>query len=133
MTRLKNPAVIALTALIKRHGLSYADLRHEIGSRGHISLILSDKRNLTKSHIKKLSTRFGIPEVVFFDQQAAQLFAGHKIKVPTVDLLNPDVEPDPEKMDALLYDVALKANHKAQKAHNTLMDNLQKAVLEAVA
>lgn len=133
MTKPKDPAIIALKALIKKHELTYADLRQEIGSKGYVSLILSGERNLTKGHIQKLAARFRIPPVVFFDQQAANLYAGRKIKVPVVDLLNPNIEPEPDKMDALLYDVALKATEKAQNAHKTLMDNLRAAVKKAVA
>ena len=133
MTKPKDPAIVALKALIKSRGLTYADLRQEIGSRGYVSLILSGERSLTKGHIQKLTGKFGIPPVVFFDQQAANLFAGRKIKVPVVDLLNPDVEPEPESMDALLYDVALKATKKAQKAHKNLMNSLRAAVQKAVA
>ncbi len=133
MTKPQDPAIVALKALIKSRGLTYADLRQEIGSKGYVSLILSGERSLTKGHIQKLTTRFDIPPVVFFDQQAANLFAGRKIKVPVVDLLNPDVELEPDKMDALLYDVALKATKKAQRAHKTMLDNLRDAVQKAVA
>ncbi len=133
MTKPQDPAIVALKALIKNRGLTYADLRQEIGSKGYVSLILSGERNLTKGHIQKLTARFDIPPVVFFDQQAANFFAGRKIKVPVVDLLNPEVELEPENMDALLYDVALKATKKAQRAHKTMMDNLRDAVQKAVA
>ncbi|HMB16644.1 MAG TPA: helix-turn-helix domain-containing protein [Pelovirga sp.] len=133
MTKLKDPAIVALKALIKSRGLTYADLRQEIGSKGYVSLILSGERSLTKGHIQKLTARFGIPPVVFFDQQAANLFAGRTIKVPVVDLLNPDVELEPDKIDALLYDVALRATKKAQRAQKALMDNLRDAVQKAVA
>jgi transcriptional regulator with XRE-family HTH domain len=133
MAKPKDPTIVALKALIKRHELTYADLREEIGSKSSVSLILSGERNLTKGHIQKLTARFRIPPAVFFDKQAANLFAGRKIKVPVVDLLNPNVEPEPAKMDALLYDVALKATKKAHKAHKALMDNLRDAVQKAVA
>lgn len=133
MAKPEDPAIVALKALIKSRGLTYADLRQEIGTKGYVSLILSGERNLTKGHIQRLTARFRIPPVVFFDQQAANLFAGRKIKVPVVDLLNPNVEPEPDKMDALLYNVALKATRKAQKAHKALMDNLRDAVQKAVA
>lgn len=133
MAQPKDPAIIALTALIKKHGLTYADLHLEIGSKSSVSLILAGKRNLTKGHIQKLTSRFRIPPETFFDRQAAYLFAGRKIKVPVVDLLNPEVEPEADKIDALLYDVALKATEKAQKAHKTLMDALKAAVHKAVA
>ena len=133
MAKPEDPAIVALKALIKSRGLTYADLRQEIGTKGYVSLILSGERNLTKGHIQKLTARFRIPPMVFFDQQAANLFAGRRIKVPVVDLLNPNVEPEPDKMDALLYNVALKATRKAQKAHKALMDNLRDAVQKAVA
>lgn len=133
MAKAKDPTIIALKALIKRDNLTYADLREEIGSKSYVSLIISGKRNLTRGHIQKLTARFRIPPMVFFDMQAANLFAGRKIKVPVVDLLNPNVEPEPAKMDALLYDVALKATKRARKAHKALMDNLRDAMKKAVA
>lgn len=133
MAKAKDPTIIALKALIKRDNLTYADLREEIGSKSYVSLIISGKRNLTRGHIQKLTARFRIPPMVFFDMQAANLFAGRKIKVPVVDLLNPNVEPEPAKMDALLYDVALKATERARKAHKALMDNLRDAMKKAVA
>ncbi len=129
MARPKDPAVIALKALIKKRELTYSDLRQEIGSKGYVSLILSGERNLTKGHIQKLTTRFRVPTEIFFDRQAANLFAGRKIKVPVVDLLNPNIEPEADVMDALLYDVALKATQKAQKAHKALMDSLKVGVI----
>jgi len=133
MAQLKDPSIIALKALIEKRHMTYSDLREEIGTRGHVSLILSGERNLTRGHIQKLTAKFGIPPAVFFDRQAANLYAGRKIKVPVVNLLDPEVEPDTEKMDALLYDVALKATRKAGKAHQGLMDNLRAAVKKAVA
>ena len=133
MTKRKDPAIVALKALIKEKSLTYNDLRNEIGSKGHVSLILSGERNLTKNHIQKLSSRFHIPPEVFFDPLASNLYAGRKIKVPTVDLLNPDIEPEAEKIDKLLYDVALKAKEQAKKAHKSLMDDLKRAVQKAVA
>ena len=133
MSPTTDPAIIVLKALLKKNKLTYADLRNQIGTKSYVSLILSGERNLTRSHIQKLSTRFKISPEIFFDQQAAKLYAGRKIKVPVVDLLNPDIEPEPTKVDALLYDVALKASAKAQKAHEDLMDNLKKTIQKAVA
>lgn len=133
MAQPKDPSIIALKALIKKRHMTYSDLREEIGTRGHVSLILSGERNLTRGHIQKLTAKFGIPPAIFFDRQAAYLYAGRKIKVPVVNLLDPKVEPDAKKMDALLYDVALKATEKARKAHEGLMADLRAAVKKAVA
>ena len=54
-----------LRFLMERNDLSQRDLREEIGSESLVSLILSGKRNLTVSHIKALSGRFGVPPTVF--------------------------------------------------------------------
>ncbi len=128
MPIIENPSIKVLKSIIKKNRLTHADLKPELGSKSNVSLILSGKRNLTKGHIQKLSDRFNLQPSIFFNPQEANLFAGKKIKVPTVNLLDPDVEPDPKSMDALLYDVALKANSRAQKTHEALMENLNKAI-----
>jgi len=48
-----------------QHGLSYADLKTEIGSKSLISQIFSGKRALTISHIKALAERFNVRADVF--------------------------------------------------------------------
>lgn len=52
--------VALLRTLIDQHGLSYADLKEEIGSKSLVSQILSGQRALTIGHIKALSLRFGV-------------------------------------------------------------------------
>ncbi|VYU31950.1 helix-turn-helix domain-containing protein [Metakosakonia massiliensis] len=52
--------VALLRTLIDQHKLTYADLKDEIGSKSLVSQILSGQRSLTISHIKALSTRFGV-------------------------------------------------------------------------
>ncbi|WP_242685503.1 helix-turn-helix domain-containing protein [Photorhabdus sp. RW14-46] len=44
--------VAALRVLIHQYGLSYSDLKEEIGSKSLISQIFSGKRSLTIAHIK---------------------------------------------------------------------------------
>ncbi|MBE8595548.1 MULTISPECIES: helix-turn-helix domain-containing protein [Xenorhabdus] len=57
--------VAALHVLMDQHGLSYADLKEEIGSKSLISQILSGKRSLTIAHIKALSKRFNVKPDIF--------------------------------------------------------------------
>lgn len=57
--------VVVLRFIISQHGLSLSDLP-EIGHKSLISKILSGERNLTKSHIEKLSKRFHIDPGLFF-------------------------------------------------------------------
>ncbi|MBD2784884.1 helix-turn-helix domain-containing protein [Xenorhabdus sp. DI] len=57
--------VAALRVLIDQHGLSYADLKEEIGSKSLISQIFSGKRSLTIAHIKALSKRFNVKPDIF--------------------------------------------------------------------
>ncbi len=54
-----------LKKLMSEHRLGLNDLP-EIGSRSHISKILTGNRNLTKEHIRKLSIRFGKSPAIFF-------------------------------------------------------------------
>jgi len=61
-----DPAVSTLKALIDHHQLKHADLEGEIGKHTLVSLILSGKRRLTRSHIDKLSKRFSISPALFF-------------------------------------------------------------------
>ena len=46
--------------LMKESGMSTADLGRLLGNRGLASLILSGKRQLSKSHIRKLGDHFGL-------------------------------------------------------------------------
>ncbi|OKP01557.1 helix-turn-helix domain-containing protein [Xenorhabdus eapokensis] len=57
--------VAALSVLIDQHGLSYSDLKNEIGSKSLVSLILSGNRALTITHIKALSERFNVRPDIF--------------------------------------------------------------------
>ncbi|MCP3930785.1 MAG: helix-turn-helix domain-containing protein [Bacteroidetes bacterium] len=61
-----DPSVSTLRVLIDQYGLTYSDLKHEIGSKSLISQILSGAKNLTKTHIAKLSQRFNISPQLFF-------------------------------------------------------------------
>ncbi len=56
----------AIKFKMKEAGLKNKDLIPYIGSEGHVSAILSGKRNLTLDMAKGLNTRFGIPPEVFF-------------------------------------------------------------------
>jgi HTH-type transcriptional regulator/antitoxin HigA len=57
--------VAMLRVLMKQHGLGVADFP-EIGDKSLVSRILSGSRNLTKQHIQKLATRFGVSTSMFF-------------------------------------------------------------------
>ncbi|KMJ46662.1 XRE family transcriptional regulator [Xenorhabdus khoisanae] len=57
--------VAALRVLMDQHGLSYSDLKKEIGSKSLISQIFSGKRSLTIAHIKALSERFDVKPDIF--------------------------------------------------------------------
>lgn len=60
----KAAACDVLRWLMDRHGLRQADLP-EIGSQGIVSEVLSGKRDLNVSQIKRLSERFGIGPSAF--------------------------------------------------------------------
>lgn len=61
-----DPGISMLRLLIDQYQLSYADLKEEIGSKSLISQILGGSKNLTKTHITKLSKRFNISPELFF-------------------------------------------------------------------
>lgn len=56
----------AIKFKMEEAGLKNKDLIPYIGSEGHVSAILSGKRNLTLAMAKGLNIRFGIPPEVFF-------------------------------------------------------------------
>ena len=63
----KDPAeIVALRFIMDQHQLGVADLP-ELGDKSLISRILNGKRNLTKSHIDQLITRFEVDPAIFFD------------------------------------------------------------------
>lgn len=57
--------IFVLRLLMDQHNLGVADFP-EIGDKSLISKILSGERNLTKSHVQKLSERFSIDPGLFF-------------------------------------------------------------------
>lgn len=57
--------VVMLRFLLSQHQLTLSDLP-EIGHKSLVSKILSGERNLTRSHIEKLSKRFHIDPGLFF-------------------------------------------------------------------
>ncbi|HAU1718475.1 TPA: transcriptional regulator [Legionella pneumophila] len=57
--------VALLRMIIDQHQLTLSDLP-EVGHKSLISKILSGERNLTRSHIEKLSKRFHIDPGLFF-------------------------------------------------------------------
>ncbi len=59
------PDVIMLRFIIDQHNLTLADLP-EIGHKSLVSRIISGERNLTKSHIDRLSKRFHLDPGLFF-------------------------------------------------------------------
>lgn len=60
-----NPTEI-IKLKLEEKGLKMKDLEPVIGSKGHISSILSGKRELTLKMAKKLHSFLGIPPEVFF-------------------------------------------------------------------
>ncbi len=67
-----DPGVSTLRHLIDQYGLTYSDLKNEIGSKSLVSQILSGSKSLTKTHIEKLSQRFGLSPQLFFREIAQQ-------------------------------------------------------------
>ena len=61
-----DPGISTLRVLIDQYGLTYSDLKDEIGSKSLVSQILSGSKSLTKTHIAKLSKRFNISPQLFF-------------------------------------------------------------------
>lgn len=61
-----DPSISTLRVLIDQYGLTYLDLKDEIGSKSLVSQILSGAKSLTKTHITKLSQRFNISPQLFF-------------------------------------------------------------------
>jgi HTH-type transcriptional regulator/antitoxin HigA len=55
-----------LRALMEANNLRQRDLVPIFGSEGIISEVLHGKRNLSKTHIQKLSARFHVSPAVFF-------------------------------------------------------------------
>ena len=62
-----NQEVSVLRVLMEQHNLTVSGFKDEIGSKSLVSMILNGKRNLTKEHIAKLSRRFSLNPVVFFN------------------------------------------------------------------
>ena len=54
-----------LRFLMEENGLTQASLAHIFGGKSNISEVLSGKRELSKSQIRRLSQRFGLPADVF--------------------------------------------------------------------
>lgn len=56
-----------LVHLMESNGLSQADLSPEFGAASRVSDFLSGKRELSKSQIQKLATRFAVSPALFFE------------------------------------------------------------------
>lgn len=61
-----DPGVSTLRVLIDQYGLTYPDLKDEIGGKSLVSQILSGSKSLTKAHVAKLSKRFNVSPQLFF-------------------------------------------------------------------
>jgi HTH-type transcriptional regulator/antitoxin HigA len=55
-----------LRFLLDHNGLTQRDIATELGSEATVSLVLSGKRSLTRTHIERLSERFRVSPSVFF-------------------------------------------------------------------
>ena len=62
--------ISVLRVLMAQHNLTLSGFKNEIGSKSLVSMILNGKRSLTKGHIAKLSERFSLNPVVFFNLKA---------------------------------------------------------------
>jgi HTH-type transcriptional regulator / antitoxin HigA len=60
------PANEVLAFLMEQRGLKQADLLTVFGSRSVVSEVLNGKRELSKSHIRKLAEYFRLSPAVFF-------------------------------------------------------------------
>jgi len=60
--------VEVLRFLLEQNGLSQRDIVPELGSESTVSLVLSQKRQLTQKHIAKLSKRFHVSPAAFFGE-----------------------------------------------------------------
>ncbi len=59
-------ALSTFRLLMSQHDLTGSDFKDEIGGRSYVSQILSGNKQLTKTHIEKLSKRFNISTALFF-------------------------------------------------------------------
>lgn len=59
--------VDVLRHLMEESDLKQADLVHVFGTKSIVSEVLGGKRRLTVAHIRKLSSRFGLPADAFID------------------------------------------------------------------
>jgi hypothetical protein len=133
MSKKISPEIIALRSIIERNGLSLGDLKQEIGSKGFVSMVLSGRRHLSKTHIENLSSRFRVNPKAFFEVSDAIVLAGKRKPVPPRNLFDPTMEPDESLEDRLLANVAIKANRKSETANKNLLSNLHSKIQEAIA
>ncbi|MGH9401887.1 MAG: helix-turn-helix domain-containing protein [Terriglobia bacterium] len=66
-------AVDVLKFLLAQNGLSQRDIAAELGSESTVSLVLSGKRRLNRSHIERLSRRFHVSPSLFFGDMLQRL------------------------------------------------------------
>lgn len=62
--------VDVLRHLMEAHDMNQHDLVPILGNKSTVSEVLSGKRRLALTHIKKLSQHFGVPADVFIDRDA---------------------------------------------------------------
>ena len=62
--------ISVIRVLMNQHNLTLSDFKTEIGSKSLVSMILNGKRNLTKEHIVKLSSKFNLDPALFFNLRA---------------------------------------------------------------
>ena len=62
----EDPAVSTLKVLMDQHRLNTTDFKNEIGGKSMVSQVLSGGKRLTRDHIERLATRFGISPALFF-------------------------------------------------------------------
>ena len=60
--------VKVLRYLMERNGLTQRDLIRDFGAESTVSLVLSGKRQMNRTHIARLSQRFHVSPAVFFER-----------------------------------------------------------------
>jgi HTH-type transcriptional regulator/antitoxin HigA len=64
--RRKHTPLEMLKFLMRENGMSTTDLGNVLGNKTAASLVINGKRELSKSHIRKLSARFRVDPGLFF-------------------------------------------------------------------
>src|SRR5581483_755700 len=67
----KGSPLEVLSQLLKRNGMRQCNVAAEFGCVANASMVMRGDRQFTRSHIARLSKRFGVSPAVFFDETSA--------------------------------------------------------------